>query len=51
MDTVAKFSTEAAVPAAAHNLMMNAMAVVCGLTLVVMTCMVTNGLDMSAGLF
>ena len=51
MDSVANISAEAAVSASAHNLMMNAMAVMCGLTLVVMSCMVTNGLDVSAGFF
>ena len=50
MDTVAKISDEA-VPAAANNLFINAMAMMCGLALVVFACMATDGLDMSAGFF
>jgi hypothetical protein len=50
MDTVAKISAEA-VPAAANNLITNVVAVMCGMALVVFTCMATNGLDMSPGFF
>jgi hypothetical protein len=50
MNTVAKISTEA-MPAAANNLIMNVMAVICGLGLVVLACVVTNGLDTSVGFF
>ena len=48
MDNVAKISAEA-VPSMADNVMVNAMAVICGLALVVFACMATSGLDMSAG--
>ena len=50
MDNVAKISAEA-VPAVANNLMVNVMAVICGLALVVFACMATADLDMSAGFF
>ena len=50
MDNVTKISAET-VPAAATNLIVNAMAVMCGLALVVFACVATNGLDMSAGFF
>jgi hypothetical protein len=50
MDNVAKISAEA-VPSMANNVMVNAMAVICGLALVVFACMATSGLDMSAGFF
>ena len=50
MNTVAKISTEA-MPAAANNLIVNAMAVICGLGLLVFACMATSGLDMSVGFF
>jgi hypothetical protein len=50
MDTVAKISTET-VPAVANNLIINVMAVICGLSLVVFVCMATSGLDMSPGFF
>jgi len=50
MNTVTNISTEA-VPSAAANIFMTAMAVICGLGLVVLACMVTNGLDMSPGFF
>ena len=50
MESVTKISAEA-VPAAANNLIINAMAVICGLGLVVFACIATNGLDMSAGFF
>jgi hypothetical protein len=51
MDTVTKISTTEAVPSAANNLVINVLAVMCGLALVVFTCMATNGLDMSPGFF
>jgi hypothetical protein len=50
MDSVAKISTEA-VPSVANNVIVNAVAVICGLALVVFACMATSGLDMSAGFF
>lgn len=50
MESVTKIPAEA-VPAAAYNLFINAMAVICGLGLVVFACLATNGLDMSAGFF
>ena len=50
MDIVTKISSEA-VPAAANNLIINVVAVMCGLALVVVACMATNGLDMSPGFF
>jgi hypothetical protein len=50
MDNVAKISAEV-IPAATNNLIVNAMAVICGLVLVVFACVVTNGLDMSVGFF
>jgi hypothetical protein len=50
MNSITKISTEA-VPAAANNLIINLVAVVCGLTLVVFACVATNGLDMSPGFF
>jgi len=50
MESVTKVSAEA-VPSAANNLIINAVAVICGLGLVVFACIATNGLDMSAGFF
>ncbi len=50
MDSIAKISAEI-VPAADNKLIVSAMAILCGLTLVVFACMTTNGLDMSAGFF
>ena len=50
MDSVTKISNEAA-PAAIDNLIINVMAVMCGLALVVFACMATSGLDMSPGFF
>jgi hypothetical protein len=50
MNSVVKASTEA-VSAAANNLIINVVAVMCGLGLVVFACMATSGLDMSAGFF
>jgi hypothetical protein len=49
MDTAANISAETA--PAANNLIVNVVAVMCGLALVVFTCMATNGLDMSPGFF
>jgi hypothetical protein len=51
MDAVAKISAEAVVPASATNFIMNAMAVMCGLAVVMVACMATSGLDMSLGFF
>jgi hypothetical protein len=48
MDTVAKISAETT---PAINLFVNAVAVMCGLALVVCVCAATNGLDISSGLF
>jgi hypothetical protein len=50
MDNVAKISAEA-VPSATDNVLVNVMAVICGLALLVFACMATSGLDMSAGFF
>jgi hypothetical protein len=50
MNTVAKFSAEA-MPVAANSLIMNVTAVICGLGLVVLACVATNGLDTSVGFF
>ena len=50
MDSVTKISSEA-VPAAANKLIINAMAIACGLVLVVFACVATSGLDLSAGFF
>jgi hypothetical protein len=50
MDSATKISDEA-VPAAADKLIVNVMAVMCGLALVVFACMATSGLDMSPGFF
>jgi hypothetical protein len=50
MDSVTKISNDA-VPAAADKLIVNVMAVMCGLALVVFACMATSGLDMSPGFF
>ena len=40
-----------AVPPAADKLIVNVMAVMCGLALVLFACMATSGLDMSPGSF
>ena len=45
-----KFPTNA-VPSTDTNLIINVMAVMCGLALVVLACMATSGLDMSPGFF
>ena len=50
MDSVRNISAEAA-PAAAKNLIINALAVACGLALVMFACVATSDLDMSAGFF
>jgi hypothetical protein len=50
MDSAAKTSAQV-IPAATNNLIVNVMAVICGLGLIVFACMVTNGLDMSVGFF
>ena len=50
MDSVTRISAEA-VPATDNRLMVNVMAVICGLGLLVFACMATSGLDMSAGFF
>ena len=50
MDSVTKISNETA-PAAIDKLIINVMAVMCGLALVVFVCMATSGLDMSPGFF
>ena len=56
MDSVRNTSTEAASAAVEKlivnkNIVINAVAVVCGLALVVLACMATSGLDLSAGFF
>jgi hypothetical protein len=38
-------------PSATDNVLVNVMAVICGLALLVFACMATSGLDMSAGFF
>ena len=48
MANVAKIS---AAPSPANKALVNAVAVMCGLALVVFVCMATSGLDMSAGFF
>ena len=50
MNNVANISAEV-IPAAANNLVMKAMAVGCGLGLVVLACLATSGLDMGVGFF
>jgi hypothetical protein len=50
MHTIPEVSTRA-VPEAGTNLIVNLMAVICGLGLVAFVCMATSGLDMSAGFF
>lgn len=50
MDNVAKIFAEAA-PSASHKLIVNTLAVICGLAVLVFACMATSGLDMSAGFF
>jgi hypothetical protein len=43
--------SKGAVPEAESHFVGNLMAVICGLGLVVLLCMATSGLDMSAGFF
>jgi hypothetical protein len=50
MNSAAKISDQA-VPATDTNLIITAMAIMCGLALVVFACMATSGLDMSPGFF
>ena len=50
MQTVEKIQSEAA-GASAGNFLINAMAVTCGMGVLVLICMATSGLDMSAGFF
>jgi hypothetical protein len=50
MNSVASISAQV-IPAAANNLIVNTIAVICGLGLVVLACMATSGLDMSVGFF
>ena len=50
MDSITKISSEA-VPSTANSVVVNVLAVICGLAVVVMACLATNGLDMSAGFF
>jgi hypothetical protein len=50
MDSATRISAEPA-PAAANNVVVNVLAVMCGLALVIFSCVATNGLDMSAGFF
>ena len=50
MDSVTRMSAEV-IATSTSNVMVTAMAMVCGLALVVFACMATSGLDMSAGFF
>ena len=50
MDSVTKMSAEV-VATSTRNVMVTAMAMACGLALVVFACVATSGLDMSAGFF
>jgi hypothetical protein len=50
MESVTKIAAED-ISAARNNLMINVLAVICGLGIVVFACMATDGLDMSAGFF
>jgi len=50
MDDIAKISAQSA-PSVADNLIVNVMAVICGLALVMVACVATSGLDTSAGFF
>jgi hypothetical protein len=50
MDSITKISVEA-VPPMANKLIVNVMAVICGLAVLVFACMVTSGLDLSPGFF
>jgi len=50
MDSITEISDET-VPATDTNLIINAVAIMCGLAVVVFACMATSGLDMSPGFF
>jgi hypothetical protein len=50
MDSAAKISDNA-IPTTDTNLIINVMAVMCGLAVIVFACMATSGLDMSPGFF
>ncbi len=50
MDNVTKMSAEV-IATSTGNVMVTAMAIVCGLALVVFVCVATPGLDLSAGFF
>ena len=50
MNTATKISVEE-MATATNNIIVNTMAVICGLSLVIFACMATNGLDMSVGFF
>jgi hypothetical protein len=50
MDSAAKISDDS-VPATDTNLIINAVAIMCGLAVIVFACMATSGLDMSPGFF
>ena len=50
MDNVTKISAEAA-PSAVTDVFVNALAVACGLAVVVFACIMTSGLDLSSGFF
>jgi hypothetical protein len=50
MDSITKVSPMTA-SAGANIVIINVMAVICGLALVIFACVATNGLDMSPGFF
>ena len=50
MDSVTKISAESA-PSTVNKLVVNMMAVICGLAVLVFACMATSGLDLSPGFF
>lgn len=50
MDSVTRMSAEV-IATSTGNVMVTAMAIVCGLALVVFVCVATPGLDLSAGFF
>ena len=50
MENVAKISAQAA-PSVSNVVIINAMAVLCGLAVVMFACMATYGIDMSVGFF
>jgi hypothetical protein len=49
MNTATKITVESA--ATANEVLVNALAILCGLALVVFACVATSGLDTSAGFF